>query len=471
MDTFSWFVNLLSGRRKVPRPPSNWEPYDQRSRHARREGGEPAVKWPPASASHLKSPGNCRSVARARRSSRDAARPVNQLRDAGAGDAEDREAILRGADRRDARMQFVLGAAPVHDVHGWNDKRLGTESHEAVGHPGVAQIVAYADPDLPPRRVPQLLFRRRQSVFEELDRHSLDLAEHDVAARPDDISSVVEVGARGRVLAADDQVTPALPAPLSDLGWHGAVKGVFAEHNQFGFRVRADNIVQPQRYLGLAGELHLNTGDADGGNGLSRRLFATKEPAEADTPDAETEQAQRLHPGLLPQECSSRGNAHQQEADTVSSHEFQRALPRSSGKGIADVEPGKAQVVKLTAEVFEASPDKWNEQPTPSRAEPPQAQSPQPHEQGYPEGIDAPQRSRPAQKYPPEERQPNYSDQKPDRESRIERLAPLIRARQLQQGVEIQDNQGAGVSGRVSRVKSSRRNQDPEEDACNWWHR
>src|ERR1035441_5393232 len=145
MDTFSWFVNLLPGRQTVPRLPPNWEPYNQCRRHTRREGREPAVRRPPASASHLKSPGNCRSVVRATRSSRDAASAVNQLRDAGTGDAEDREAILRDADWRDARTQFVLGAAPVHDIHSRNDKRIGTKPHQAVGHPGIAQIVADAD--------------------------------------------------------------------------------------------------------------------------------------------------------------------------------------------------------------------------------------------------------------------------------------------------------------------------------------
>ncbi len=58
------------------------------------------------------------------------------------------------------------------------------------------------------------LFRGRQTVFEELDRHGLNLAEHDVAARPDHKCGVIVVAARGRVLAADDQVTPVLPAPL-----------------------------------------------------------------------------------------------------------------------------------------------------------------------------------------------------------------------------------------------------------------
>ena len=225
--------------RRASRPTArNREPYNQQRRHAdRREGREPAVQRPAAGAAHFQRPGKDRAVPGARRRGRDAASAVNQLRDAGTGEAEDRQAILRGADRRDARVQFVLGSAPVRDVHGRNDQRLGAELDQAVGHPGVAQVVADADADLPPGRVPQLLFRRRQAVLEELDGHGLDLAEHDVAARPDHEGGVVEVAARRRVFAADDQVTPVLPAPLLDRLRHRPVEGVFAEHHQLGVRV------------------------------------------------------------------------------------------------------------------------------------------------------------------------------------------------------------------------------------------
>ena len=56
----------------------------------------------------------------------------------------------------------------------------------------------------------------------------------------------------------------------------------------------------------------------------------------------------------------------------------------------------EAQVVKLAAEVFEASPDEWNEQPAPLRAGPLEAQPRQRYEEADPEGIDHPQRGRPA---------------------------------------------------------------------------
>jgi hypothetical protein len=170
--------------------------------------------------------------------------------------------------------------------------------------------------------------------------------------------------------------------------------------------------------------------------------------------------------GLPPQKGSGGGEAHQQEPDAVGSRQLQRSLPGRARKGIAEVEPREAQVVKLAAEVFQAGPDERNEQPAPPQAEPRQAQPRQRDEQAEPKGINDPKRDCPARKHPTEEFQPNRRDQESDRESRIKRLAPTVHLRQLQQGKEVKDNQRAGVNGGVSRVKSGRRNHDPEKDDC-----
>ena len=51
------------------------------------------------------------------------------LRNAGTGDAENREAVFRCANGRDARMKFMLVPAPVFHVHRRDDEQLRALPH------------------------------------------------------------------------------------------------------------------------------------------------------------------------------------------------------------------------------------------------------------------------------------------------------------------------------------------------------
>ena len=96
----------------------------------------------------------------------------------------------------------------------------------------------------------------------------------------------------------------------------------------------------------------------------------------------------------MPQKGGDRGKADEQKADSVGPHQPQGSLPRRPSEGVPDVEPGEAQVVKLTTEVLETGPEKWDEQPAPFRTEPLKAQPGERHEYADPKGIDDPKRDR-----------------------------------------------------------------------------
>src|SRR5258708_11725187 len=103
--------------------------------------------------------------------------------------------------------------SPIHNVHGWHDDRLRTQTNQPVGYPGITQVVTNADANFSPGRLPKLLFRRGQPVLEELDGHALDLAKNDLAHRPDHESSVIKVGLGRQILATNDQVALMMAAP------------------------------------------------------------------------------------------------------------------------------------------------------------------------------------------------------------------------------------------------------------------
>src|SRR5262249_23826407 len=154
----------------------------------------------------------------------------------GAGNAENRDAIFRRANWRDQRVQFVLTPPPGYHVHRWDDDGLRSLPDQRICHARVAQIVTDTQPELSPRRVPYLLFGRRQAVLEELDRHTLDLPENDFTGRPDDVGRVVKIGLRCRILAAGDQVAVMLSAPRCYFIRDRSVEGVFTEHEQLSLR-------------------------------------------------------------------------------------------------------------------------------------------------------------------------------------------------------------------------------------------
>ena len=106
--------------------------------------------------------------------------------------AENWNAVFRRAHGCAARMQLVLVPAPVFHVHRRDDEQLRALAHQFVRHARVAQVVADADADFAPRRIPDFLFLRGQAVLETLDRHAFGLLKNDVAVRADDEGGVVK---------------------------------------------------------------------------------------------------------------------------------------------------------------------------------------------------------------------------------------------------------------------------------------
>ena len=84
-------------------------------------------------------------------------------------------------------------------------KQLRALFHQPVGDARVAQVVADADADFSPRRIPDFLFRRGQAVVEKLDRHALGLLENNLAVRADDEGGVVINMVGHKIFSADDE--------------------------------------------------------------------------------------------------------------------------------------------------------------------------------------------------------------------------------------------------------------------------
>ena len=94
----------------------------------------------------------------------DAAGGVDVLGDAGAAEAEDRDAVFAGAERGDAGVELVLLGAPIGDVHEGNDDDLGASLDEAVHDVAIAEVVTDGDGDFAPREnstLPEMARRGR----------------------------------------------------------------------------------------------------------------------------------------------------------------------------------------------------------------------------------------------------------------------------------------------------------------------
>ncbi len=124
----------------------------------------------------------------------------------------------------------------------------------------VAQIVADADTDFAPRRIPDFLFRRGQAVVEKLDRHALGLFENNLAVRADDKGGVVINIVRDKIFAADDEKARVVAAPVFQRIGHAAVERVFAQNENGRVGVFGEGLVQDLGNDGLRWEFHL---DAD----------------------------------------------------------------------------------------------------------------------------------------------------------------------------------------------------------------
>ena len=104
-----------------------------------------------ARASQFEQPRQDRAVTGTRRRSEFIPTPVNQLRNARTGDAENGNSVFGGADRRDSSVQPVLSFAPIDNIHGRNDERLRAKLNQPVGHPAVAKVVADTNSEPSPR--------------------------------------------------------------------------------------------------------------------------------------------------------------------------------------------------------------------------------------------------------------------------------------------------------------------------------
>src|SRR6266550_7139679 len=113
---------------------------------------------------------------------------------------------------------------------------------------------------------------------------------------------------------------------------------------------------------------------------------------------------------------------------------------RPVGKRIPDVEPGKAQVIKFAAKIFEPGPDEWEQHDSePAELQPAQAR--QRDEPSEPEGQDGPERHRRPAKKGPEECQVRRINRVADRQPGIERLARRGKSGELKKTVQREGDQ------------------------------
>src|ERR1051325_5696389 len=111
---------------------------------------EPTVDWLPPVTGQSQSCFQYLSLARKRRDSEQRSSRAYRLRDPRTAEAENRYAIFRGADRRNAGMEPMLTFAPFLDIHGRNDERLCPLADEFIGDPRVTQIVTNTQAQLAP---------------------------------------------------------------------------------------------------------------------------------------------------------------------------------------------------------------------------------------------------------------------------------------------------------------------------------
>src|SRR4051812_4866015 len=112
----------------------------------------------------------------------------------------------------------MLPLAPILHIHCGHNHSLRAESNEFVSHTGVAQVVANAEADFPPRRIPDLLLRRGKTVLKKLNRHALYLPKDFLAIWTNHKRRVskfcllsIEI-----ILSASREILVVLVAPVSD---------------------------------------------------------------------------------------------------------------------------------------------------------------------------------------------------------------------------------------------------------------
>ena len=142
------------------------------------------IERQPAFAGQFERAANHRPFTRKRSGSKNAPRAGDELRDPRAAHAEQRHAVFGRPHAADARVELMLIGAPVGHVHRGRDDGLRPLANQFVGDAPVAQVVADAQADLAPGRIPKPLLRCRQSVPEELNGHAFGLTKNDFAARP-----------------------------------------------------------------------------------------------------------------------------------------------------------------------------------------------------------------------------------------------------------------------------------------------
>src|SRR5689334_22727149 len=124
----------------------------------------------------------------------------------------------------------MLMLAPFLDVHRRHDERLRALTDQLIRHTRVAKVIANAHADFAPRRVPHVLFRGWQSVFEKLHWHRLALLKNHFAVRADNKRRVAKLSAFQRMLSANEQKLLILAAPRADFSGNRPVESVFTQN-------------------------------------------------------------------------------------------------------------------------------------------------------------------------------------------------------------------------------------------------
>ena len=113
-------------------------------------------------------------------------------------------------------MQRMFSRAPLFDIHRRHHQELSPLPHQLIHHPRKTQIITNGKSDLSPRRIPNLLVRRRLPVIKKLNRRRLGLLEHRFPLRSHDEHRIVITPIALRILPPNRQKLAVLETPPFD---------------------------------------------------------------------------------------------------------------------------------------------------------------------------------------------------------------------------------------------------------------
>ena len=98
-----------------------------------------------------------------------------------------------------------------------------------------------------------------------MDGNGFGLLENDFTGGIHNEDGVVVVAGHRIVFAAGNEIALVSAAPVSDLWWDGAVKGVFGEDEELGVGILGDEAVEVFGDFEGGREFELDAGDVEGG--------------------------------------------------------------------------------------------------------------------------------------------------------------------------------------------------------------